>query len=307
VASSNTHYLTVLAGGQTELNWNGRDAWGSAEDVSRDHARLLFQAGVNILRPGGPSPALLSEADKTDNLAQITVDFLPYQPQVSDACPPADNLRLEMNASSVHPLGSLQPVLQAVVHNEGHTEVVRVPLRTTDADGRRHVTYAHWIPPCGGTVVADVGPLPYHLTYPVTITLNPADATDAVAESDRSDNEVVMVETDARCVGATDLWLTADDVTIDGDDVLVTVHLSGEPPSGPFGVLLYHTQDGRFLAGVPVRLTTCDESITLRLADVLAGLDSGYLLVQIDTESQHLEAFYPQHNNSAIVPLSPSH
>jgi hypothetical protein len=315
-ASSNVSYITIPAGGKVELHWNGRDRWGRSADLSREAARLTFRAGVNVLLPGqGVSPTLLPETDKLDNVAEIVVNFSPYQPQVSELCPPNDNLRLTFpldssgspSATLAHQTYASQPALKVVVHNEGNTEITRVPLRVADADGRRLLAFARWVPPCGGEVEVGVrdGRVELSavgLSFPITVTLNPADAPDALPESKRDDNVVVIAAGEA-CEGPTDLWLTADDVALEGKDLLVTVHLSGSPPRRGFWVHAYYSGDGRTIAAKQLYMTQCKGHLVIRFEGALVDLRGGYVMVQIDTEENRVESSYPQTNNTATVPV----
>lgn len=308
-SSSSSNDTIIPAGEEVHVSWDGKSWLGGVHDLSdlsRESAHLTFRAGVNLPPPGGLySSYLLPEADKFDNQAEISVEFLPYQPQVSDACPPGDNLWLELGQARAGQVYRDQTMLPVIVHNDGNVEVTRVALRLTDADGGRFLTYARWLQPCGGKADVDVGSFIGLLTYPLTITLNPTDASEARPENDRSDN-VIVVSAGEACTGTTDLWLTDDDVAFEGDDLLVTLHLSGSAPTQSFWVRVYHTTDGstigdRRLSG----LTTwsCDEPMTIRFEDALTGLRGGAVMVQIDTDAWHIEVHYPQQNNTATVPL----
>lgn len=315
-ANSGNSYVTVPAGGKVELHWNGKDRWGRSEDLSRETTRLTIRAGVNVLLPGwGVSATLLPEVDKLDNVAEVAVSFLPYQPQVSEQCAPDDNLRLTFpldssgnpSAALAYQAYALQPGLKVVVHNEGNTEITRVPLRVTDADGRHLLAFARWVPPCGGKVEVGVTDgrvvLPATgLSFPITVTLNPTDNPYALSESKRDDN-VVVITAGGTCEGPTDLWLTADDVAFEGEDLSVTVHLSGSPPRRGFWVRTYYGGDGRTIAAKQVYLTQCEAQLVVRFEGALVDLRGGYVMVQIDTEENRVESFYPQVNNTATVPL----
>jgi hypothetical protein len=301
-----TYYVDVPAGGKAEFDWDGRDqsASGPATDISLENPHLEFRAGVNLIVPGGwPRLNLHPEEDRRDNQARLLVSFLPYEPEVSDACPRADNLWLELDQGRAYQEFPRQSALRLIVHNEGHVEVVKVPLRITVADGRQFLTYARRVPPCGGAVGVDaLGIAADRLSYPISVTLNPPDAPGAMSESHRGDNVLIVWE-DAACTGDTDLWLASEDVVVDGDDLLVTVHLSGNPPERSFVVQVYHTDGGRLLTSRRVIEITCAQPLTLRFEGILSGLSGGYGMVQIDTEANRVEAVYPQHNNSTIVPL----
>ncbi len=306
-ASYLVYYLTIPASGEAELSWDGQDQWqrNRAEELTREHARLVLRAGVNALPPGGyPRPILFPETDKLDNQAEITVNFLPYEPLVSDACPPGDNLWVELDQGRVYQETTRQSTLRLIVHNAGHIQVVRVPLRITDADGIHLLTFAEGVAPCGGAAIVEEASISAdQLVYPITITLNPPDAPGAAPESDRRDNILVVGEY-AACTGDTDLWLTDQDVAIDGADLLVTVHLAGQAPTRSFSVHVYHTSDGRLLASERISQITCQEPVSLRFEGILSGLAGGYVMVQIDTEANRVEPVYPQHNNSAIVRIT---
>ncbi len=301
-----TYYVDVPAGGKAEFGWDGRDqsASGPATDISLENPHLEFRAGVNVIVPGGwPRLNLRPEGDRGDNQDALLVNFLPYEPQVSDACPRGDNLWLELGQGRAYQEFPRQSALRLIVHNEGHGEVIKVPLRIMAADGRRFLTYARRVPPCGGAVSVDpLGIAADQLSYPISVTLNPPDAPDAVSESHRVDN-ILIVGEDATCTGDTDLWLTSEDVVVDGDDLLVTVHLSGNPPERSFVVQVLHTEGGRLLTSERVSEITCARPLTLRFEGILSGLSGGYGMVQIDTQANRVEPVYPQHNNSAIVPL----
>jgi hypothetical protein len=258
--------------------------------------------------------ALLPEVDKLDNVAEITVDLAPYQPQVSELCAPNDNLRLTFpldnsgspSATLAHQTYASQPILKVVVYNEGNVEIPRVPLRATDADGHHLLAFARWVPPCGGEV--EVGVRDGHvelpatdLAFPITVTLNPIDAPNALPESERDDNVIVIVAREV-CEGPTDLWLTADDVAFEGEDLLVTVHLSGSPPHRSFWVRAYYSGDGRDIAAKQLYMTQCQDPLVIRFEGALVDLRGGYVMVQIDTEENRVESTYPQTNNTATVP-----
>jgi len=305
--SGSANLVALPAGKEVQLNWDGKDQWGwnSSKDLSRETSRLIFRAGVNIILPGGLYYTLLPEAERLDNIAEITVDFLPYQLRVSDACPPGDNLWLEPGQARTGQSYREQIVLPVIIHNDGNVEIERAALRVTDADGGRFLTYARWLQPCGGIAHADIGSFVSQLIYPITLTLNPSDAPNALPESDHSDNVVVLSAGEV-CTGTTDLWLTADDVAFEGDDLLVTIHLSGSPPSRSFWLRVYHTADGSEVASQQISgMSTwpCDEPKTMRFEGALAGLSGGILMVGIDTESSRIESVYPQNNNAASVPL----
>ncbi len=172
----------------------------------------------------------------------------------------------------------------------------------SSASARHLLSHARWNPPCGGEASMNLDIAADKLVYPISVILNPVDAFGALSERDRRDNQLVIGEY-AACEGATDFWLTSDDVKLDGDDLLVTVHLSGSPPRSAFWVRVYRAGEGRRLANKEVRLTTCDEALTVRFDGILDGLEDGYVLVQFDTEARRIESVYPQHNNTAIVPL----
>jgi len=305
VGSSLIYYVTIPTGQGTELSWNGRDRWEPAKNASLENPHLIMRASVNVIVPGQwPLPALLPETDKLDNQAEIIVNFLPYEPLVSDACPPGDNLWVELDQGRVYQDFSRQSALRLIVHNDGNTELVRMPLRITDAGGVQYLTYVRRVPPCGGAVnVEETSISADRLTYPITITLNPSDARDAVPEGERGDNVLVVGEY-AACTGDTDLWLTDQDVSVDGADLLVTVHLSGSSPNRSFSVHVYHTADGRLLASEQVSQITCEEPLLLRFEGILSGLAGGYVMVQIDTQANRVEPVYPQNNNSAIVRIA---
>jgi len=258
---------------------------------------------------------LLPEVDKLDNVAEIVVSFSSYQPQVSELCAPNDNLRLTFpldstgspSATLAHQTYASQPVLKVVVHNEGNIEITRVPLRVTDADGRHLLAFARWVLPCGGGVEVGVRDgrveLPATgLSFPITVTLNPTDAPNALPESERDDNVVVIAAGEA-CEGPTDLWLTADDVAFEGEDLLVTVHLSGNPPRRDFWIRAYASGDGRAIAAKQLYLTQCQDPLVIRFEGALVDLRGGYVMVQIDTDENRVESSYPQTNNTATVPI----
>lgn len=302
IGTGNVFLVTVPGEGTAEVTWATNSLQHAVDDFSREHASLTFHAGVNVLPPGRRNLLLQSEIEKSDNSAEISVDFLPYQPLVTDACPPSDNLWLSASPDQATRVPTPQSSLRVMVYNEGNAEIVRVPLRAIDAAGQSILTYVSWVPPCGGNVTVDVQYPTQQITYPITLTLNPADAPAALSESDHADNTLVVSAIDV-CSGSTDLWLMSDDVGIEGDDVLVTIHLSGSPPRSSFYVRVYHTREGINLANESLRLSTCDQTINVRFKDVLVGRRGGHILVQIDTEMHHSESVYPQHNNTASIAL----
>jgi hypothetical protein len=156
--------------------------------------------------------------------------------------------------------------------------------------------------PCGGVLDVHLDPPSAQSFYPITATLNPPDASGALPESDHSDNTII-ISTNQTCTGPTDLWMEDDDVVLEGDDLLITVHFSGSPPSKSFWLYAYHSQDGSAIAAKQIMMTTCVEQQTYRFEGVLAGLSGGFLMLQIDTAQNHAEGSYPQSNNTAIVPL----
>jgi hypothetical protein len=296
--------VTIPAGKEIELTWDSRESWEwgiGLNDLVMENSRLIFYAGVNVHYAQTMNSGLLPEADKRDNVAEISVDFSPYQPLVSDACPPGDNLWLEMGEPRVGLSYSQQRVLPVIVHNEGNVEVTRVALRISDADGQRFLIYARWMLPCGGTATVDIGRFAGQYAYPITITLNPTNVPGALSETNRDDN-VIVVNKDETCAGPTDLWISADDVAFEGDDLLVTVHLAGSLPRS-FWVRAYYTGDGHVIADAQVSSMTCGEPKTLRFEGALTGLSGGAVMVQIDTEPSRIERTYPQYNNTATVPL----
>jgi hypothetical protein len=296
--------VTIPAGKEIELTWDSRESWEwgiGLNDLVMENSRLIFYAGVNVRYAQTMNSGLFPEADKRDNVAEISVDFLPYQPLASDDCPPGENLWLEMGEPRVGLSYSQQRVLPVIVHNEGNVEVTRVALRISDADGQRFLTYARWMLPCGGTATVDIGRFAGQYAYPITITLNPTNVPGALFEADRYDN-VLVVSKDETCAGPTDLWIGADDVAFEGDDLLVTVHLAGRL-SGSFWVRAYYTGDGHVIADGQVSSMTCGEPKTLRFEGALDGLSGGAVMVQIDTEPSRIERTYPQYNNTATVPL----
>jgi hypothetical protein len=296
--------VTIPAGKEIELTWDSREGWEwgiGLNDLVMENSRLIFYAGVNVHYAQTMNSGLLPEADKRDNVAEISVDFLPYQPLVSDDCPPGENLWLEMGEPRVGLSYSQQRVLPVIVHNEGNVEVTRVALRVSDADGQRFLTYARWMLPCGGTATVDIGRFAGQYAYPITITLNPTNVPGVLFEADRGDN-VLVVSKDETCAGPTDLWISAEDVAFEGDDLLVTVHLAGSLP-GSFWVRAYYTGDGHVIADRQVSSMTCGEPKTLRFEGALEGLSGGAVMVQIDTEPSRIERTYPQYNNTATVPL----
>ncbi len=307
-ASSPIYYLTIPAGGQAKIQWDGQDEWRDPLDWSQQRPGMTFRAGVNVPRSLDRRLTLTAEADKRDNVAELFVQFLPYEPQVSDACPPGNNLWLELNLS---PPSSDRPNtsttawtgLRVLVHNEGNAEVVRVPLRAATADGFNFVTYARAVPPCGGAVEADFSIPASQLSLPITVTLNPSHYYEAVPEGQRGDNQIVITDEDLPCVGPTDLWLTEEDVVFEGDDLLVTVHLLGKPPARSVELRVQNAQNGSTLATDKIELTTCLEPQTVRFEGVLAGLEGGYILVSLDPDRRINETVYPQHNNEVLLPL----
>jgi hypothetical protein len=273
-------------------------AWNSA-------SRLILLAGINVAQPGGSYRRLSPEDDTSDNVVESQIDFLPYQPLVSDACPPGDNLWVELGQppGDEPQFPQPDPKLYLAIHNDGNVAASGVPLRLTDARGHSSLTYTRLTArPCDGVLDVHLAPPSSQFFYPITATLNPPDVFGALPESDHSDN-VIVISADQACTGPTDLWMEDDDVLLEGDDLLITVHFAGSPPSHSFWLYAYHSQDGSAIVAKQIMMTSCVEQQTYRFEGVLAGLSGGFLMVQIDTEQSRVEDRYPQSTNTATVPL----
>ncbi len=305
ILGGSTPPINIPAGEEIEYTWNVRVGWGEGY-AWHSISHLDLMVGVNVAQPEGSYyQTLLPEDYQFDNIAENKIELTPYQPSVSDDCPPGDNLWLDLGQpqSEYSQFPQPEPELNLVIHNDGNVAAYGVPLRLTDAQGHNSLTYVRWTAPaCGGVLDVHLDP-PYDQSfYPITATLNPPEVSGALPESDHSDNTIV-ISADQTCQGPTDLWMEDDDVVLQGDDLLLTVHLSGSPPSRSFWLYAYHSQDGSTIVAQQVTMTSCVEQQTYRFEGVLAGLSGGFLMLQIDTEQHRVEAVYPQSNNTATVRL----
>jgi hypothetical protein len=306
ILSSSTPPINIPSGQEIEFAWNVGSGWGEGYDWhSISHLDLL--AGINVAQPQGSYYRALSpEDDTSDNVVEVEIELAPYEPQVRNVCPPGDNLWLDLGQpeSGYSQFPEPESELHLVIHNDSNTDISTVPLRLTDALGHTSLAYVRWtVPACGGVLNLHLDPPSPQPLYPITATLNPPDVFDATPESDYSDNVIVITNPDLPCQGPADVWLEDEDVILDGDDLLITLHFSGSPPSKSFWLYVYHSQDGRTIVAKQITMTTCVEQQTYRFEGVMAGLSGGFLMLQIDTAQNHAEGSYPQSNNSATVPL----